>query len=51
MKNGSRVRTPPHHKEMHRLAAAALAVLLLLIPVVSGALTHSLASLVAGGMH
>ena len=37
MKNESHVRTPPQHKEMHRLAAAAIAVLLLLIPVVSGA--------------
>jgi hypothetical protein len=45
MKDGLRVRMPPHytehqaghkdHREMHRLAAAVLAVLLLLIPVVS----------------
>ena len=44
MKNGLRVLAPSHrsdhnnlkdHREMHRLAAAALAVLLLLIPIVS----------------
>lgn len=41
MKNSElRMRTPPRHKELHRAAAAAIALLLLLIPVVSGALSQ-----------
>jgi hypothetical protein len=55
VKNDSRIPAPAHrqdvHREMHRLAAAALGLLLLLIPVVSGALTHALAYFSAGGAH
>jgi hypothetical protein len=55
VKNDSRIPAPTHrqdvHREMHRLAAAALGLLLLLIPVVSGALTHALAYFSAGGAH